>query len=158
MNKTNAMRQIERAGIPYEPLYYTPDENDLSGTHIAAQVGLSPDVVFKTLVARGDKKGVSVFCIPADKELDLKAAASLTGDKKLEMVAVKDLLSTVGYIRGACSPVGMKKNFPTFIDESARTHERITVSAGVRGCQLLLCPDDIIALTGATVAALAKQA
>ncbi len=158
MNKTNAMRQIERESISYEPLYYTPDENDLSGTHIALQIGLSPDTVFKTLVARGDKKGISVFCIPADKELDLKAAAALTGDKKLEMVAVKDLLATVGYIRGACSPVGMKKAFPTYIDESARSHGCITISAGVRGCQLLLAPNDIIALTKATVAPLTKDA
>lgn len=158
MNKTNAMRQLERAGIAFEPLYYTPDENDLSGTHIASQVGLSPDIVFKTLVARGDKKGISVFCIPADRELDLKAAAALTGDKRLEMVAVKDLLATVGYMRGACSPVGMKKVFPTYIDESAQTHERITVSAGVRGCQLLLSPHDIIGFTKATVSHLTKEA
>ena len=158
MNKTNAMRQLERAGIAFEPLFYTPDENDLSGTHIASQVGLSPDIVFKTLVARGDKKGISVFCIPADRELDLKAAAALTGDKRLEMVAVKDLLATVGYMRGACSTVGMKKVFRTYIDKSAQTHERITVSAGVRGCQLLLSPDDIIRFTKATVSHLTKEA
>ena len=131
--KTNAMRQLDAAKIPYEV-----DESDLSGTHIAAQIGLPLPMVFKTLVAKGDKTGHLVFCIPVDKEIDLKAAASLTGNKKIEMVHVKDLLGLTGYIRGGCSPIGMKKKFPTYFDATAAEHEKITVSAGVRGAQMLL--------------------
>ena len=138
VQKTNAMRQLDAAKIPYEVLTYEVDESDLSGTHIAAQIGLPMDMVFKTLVAKGDKTGYLVFCIPVDREIDLKAAASLTGNKKIEMVHVKDLLALTGYIRGGCSPIGMKKKFPTYFDASAEGHERITVSAGVRGAQLLL--------------------
>ena len=136
--KTNAMRQLDAAKIPYDVLTYEVDESDLSGTHIAAQIGLPVPMVFKTLVAKGDKTGYLVFCIPVDKEIDLKAAASLTGNKKIEMVHVKDLLGLTGYIRGGCSPVGMKKKFPTYFDATANEHEKITVSAGVRGAQMLL--------------------
>ena len=131
--KTNAMRQLDAAKIPYEV-----DENDLSGVHIAEQIGLPMPMVFKTLVAKGDKTGHLVFCIPVDKEIDLKAAAALTGNKKIEMVHVKDLLGLTGYIRGGCSPIGMKKKFPTYFDATAEDHEKITVSAGVRGAQMLL--------------------
>lgn len=138
VTKTNAMRQLDAAGIPYEVKTYEVDENDLTGTHIAAQIGLPLHMVFKTLVARGDKTGHLVFCIPVDKEIDLKAAAALTGNKKIEMVHVKDLLALTGYIRGGCSPIGMKKKFPTYFDASALDCEKITVSAGVRGAQLLL--------------------
>ena len=109
--KTNAMRMLDRAKISYEPLFYEVNENDLSGTHVADSVGLPYSQVFKTLVAKGDKGGFCVFCIPVDKEIDLKAAAVASGNKKVEMVAVKDLLSITGYIRGGCSPVGMKKSF-----------------------------------------------
>ena len=136
--KTNAMRQLDAVGIPYEVLTYEVDENDLSGTHIAEQIGLPLPMVFKTLVARGDKTGHLVFCIPVDKEIDLKAAAAATGNKKIEMVHVKELLGLTGYIRGGCSPIGMKKKFPTYFDASAEDHEKITVSAGVRGAQMLL--------------------
>ena len=136
--KTNAMRRLDAAGIPYEVLTYEVDENDLSGTHIAAQIGLPLDMVFKTLVAKGDKTGHLVFCIPVDREIDLKVAAALTGNKKIEMVHVKELLGLTGYIRGGCSPIGMKKKFPTYFDASAAHHERITVSAGVRGAQMLV--------------------
>ena len=136
--KTNAMRQLDAAGISYEVLTYEVDESDLSGTHIAEQIGLPLPMVFKTLVAKGDKTGHLVFCIPVDKEIDLKAAASLTGNKKIEMVHVKDLLGLTGYIRGGCSPIGMKKKFPTYFDATAAEHEKITVSAGVRGAQMLL--------------------
>ena len=135
--KTNAMRQLDAAKIPYEVLTYEVDESDLSGTHIAEQIGLPMPMVFKTLVAKGDKTGHLVFCIPVDKEIDLRAAAALTGNKKIEMVHVKDLLALTGYIRGGCSPIGMKK-FPTYFDATAADHERITVSAGVRGAQMLL--------------------
>ena len=136
--KTNAMRQLDAAGISYEVLTYEVDESDLSGTHIAEQIGLPLPMVFKTLVAKGDKTGHLVFCIPVDKEIDLKAAASLTWNKKIEMVHVKDLLGLTGYIRGGCSPIGMKKKFPTYFDATAAEHEKITVSAGVRGAQMLL--------------------
>ena len=136
--KTNAMRQLTAAGIAYEVLTYEVDEDDLSGVHIAEQIGLPLEMVFKTLVARGDRTGPLVFCIPVAEEIDLRAAASLTGNKKIEMVHVKDLLGLTGYIRGGCSPVGMKKKFPTYFDSSADKQTRITVSAGVRGAQLLL--------------------
>ena len=138
MPKTNAMRQLDAARIPYEVLTYEVDESDLSGTHIAEQIGLPLPMVFKTLVAKGDKTGHLVCCIPVDKEIDLKAAATLTGNKKIEMVHVKDLLGLTGYIRGGCSPIGMKKVFPTYVDESALGFEEITVSSGTRGAQRLL--------------------
>ena len=138
MIKTNAMRMLSAAKIPFEVMEYEVDENDLSGIHIADQIGLPREQVFKTLVARGDKMGLLVFCIPCAEELDLKKAAALTGNKKIEMVAVKDLLGLTGYIRGGCSPIGMKKKFPTWVDESCMNFEKITVSSGARGAQLLL--------------------
>ena len=144
MIKTNAMRMLTAAKIPFESLEYQVDENDLSGIHIAEQLQFPPEQMFKTLVARGDKTGPLVFCIPVAEELDLKRAASITGNKKIEMVHVKDLLGLTGYIRGGCSPIGMKKAFPTWVDESALLFERITVSAGVRGAQLLLDRADLL--------------
>ena len=138
MTKTNAMRMLDAAKIAYEIMEYTVDENDLSGLHIAEQIGLPKAQVFKTLVARGDKTGPLVFCIPVTGEIDLKVAASLTGNKKIEMIHVKDLLALTGYSRGGVSPIGMKKKFPTWIDESALQFEQITVSSGTRGAQLLL--------------------
>ena len=144
MNKTNAMRRLDAAKIPYEVKEYEVDENDLSDVHIAEEIGLPFAQVFKTLVAKGDKTGIVVFCIPCDKEIDLKHAASVTGNKKIEMLHVKDLLATTGYIRGGCSPIGMKKKFPTFIDESATNFEKITVSAGVRGAQMLLNVNELV--------------
>ena len=143
-NKTNAMRRLDAAKIPYEVLEYEVDENDLSGKHIADEIGLAHEIVFKTLVAKGDKTGYVVFCIPVDEEIDLKLAARETGNKRIEMLAVKELLPTTGYIRGGCSPIGMKKKFPTFFDESALLHERITVSAGVRGAQLFLAVRELL--------------
>ncbi len=140
MTKTNAMRRLDAARIPYEVKEYVVDENDLSGTHIADQIGLAYETVFKTLTAKGDKTGVLVFCVPCDKEIDLKKAAAMTGNKKIELLPVKELLAVTGYIRGGCSPIGMKKKYPTFIHSSAETLEKITVSAGIRGAQLLLSP------------------
>ena len=151
-NKTNAMRQLDAAKIKYEACEYEVDENDLSGTHIADQIGLPYEQVFKTIVTRGDKSGYLVFCIPCHKEIDLKAAAAVTGNKKIEPVHVKDLLGLTGYIRGGCSPIGMKKKFPTWFDESALTQEKITVSAGVRGIQLFVATGDIIKFTAAKCA------
>ena len=136
MVKTNAMRLLEQAGIPYKALEYEVDENNLAGEHVAEQIHMPLEQVFKTLVAKGEKKGIMVFCIPVNSELDLKKAASVLGDKKIEMLHVKDLLATTGYIRGGCSPIGMKKKFPTYMDEIAVLFDEITVSAGIRGCQL----------------------
>ena len=138
MIKTNAMRMLSAAKIPFEVMEYEVDESDLSGIHIAEQIGLPLEQVFKTLVARGDKTGPLVFCIPVAGELDLKRAATVTGNKRIELVAVKELLGLTGYIRGGCSPIGMKKKFPTWVDESCLCFERITVSSGTRGAQLLL--------------------
>ena len=138
MNKTNAMRLLNKAGIKYEQIEYEVDENNLSGMHIAEQTGLDPNLMFKTLVAKGEKNGPLVFCIPVNAELDLKKCAKAAGDKRVELIAVKELLGLTGYIRGGCSPIGMKKKFPTFIDETAILFDNITVSAGVRGCQLMI--------------------
>ena len=151
LQKTNAMRQLDAAKIEYEIKDYVPDENDLSGVHIAEQIGLSPSQTFKTLVTRGDKTGVVVFCIPADCEIDLKAAAAVTKNKRIEMLHTSELLATTGYIRGGCSPVGMKKKFPTYIDESALSFDKITVSSGTKGMQLLLSPTELVKFIGANV-------
>ena len=147
MTKTNAMRMLDKAKIAYEALEYSYDDNDLSGVTIANSVGLPCEMVFKTLVAKGDKTGPIVMCIPVDKEIDLKKAASVTGNKKIEMVHVKDLLGLTGYIRGGCSPVGMKKKFPTFINITATDFEKITVSAGIKGCQLLVNTMELVSFT-----------
>lgn len=138
MTKTNAMRMLDGAGIDYKALEYDCDESDLSGVTVAKKVGLPCEMVFKTLTAKGDKTGLLVFCIPADKELDLKKAAKYSGNKKVELLPLKELLGATGYIRGGCSPVGMKKAYPTYFDETVILFDEITISAGVRGCQLLL--------------------
>lgn len=155
--KTNAMRMLDRAKIEYEAIFYEVDENDLSGIHIADSVSLPYSQVFKTLVAKGDKTGPCVFCIPVDKEIDLKSAAIVSGNKKIEMLHVKDLLGLTGYIRGGCSPIGMKKQFATFFDESIKNHEKITISAGIRGCQLLILRDKLIEFTKAEVKKIIKE-
>ncbi|MBO5248849.1 MAG: Cys-tRNA(Pro) deacylase [Clostridia bacterium] len=157
MNKTNAMRMLDKAKIPYEPKEYIPDENDLSGVHIAEQIGIPPQQCFKTIVTRGDKTGPVVFCIPADLEIDLKKAAKITGNKKVEPLHVKDLPQLTGYVRGACSPLGMKKKFPTYIHQTCNNFEKITVSAGVKGCQLLVKSNEIVSCIQATVCDLAAE-
>ena len=144
MTKTNATRLVELAGLSCRIVEYSYDESDLSGLHAAKEVGMPPEQVFKTLVARGDKLGVLVFCIPVCCELDLKKAAKAAGDKKIEMVPMKELLPLTGYLRGGCSPIGIKKTYPTFIDETAQLHDEIAVSAGIRGQQLLMAPADLI--------------
>jgi len=144
MTKTNAMRLLDQAKISYEPREYEWDEKNLAGTHVADQIGMPYEQVFKTLVAKGEKLGYMVFCIPVNTELNLKKAATAVGDKKIEMVQVKDLLSLTGYIRGGCSPIGMKKKFPTYVDETAILYDEITVSAGVRGCQLVVDREALI--------------
>lgn len=149
MTKTNALRILDSAGIKYECKSYEVDENDLSGTHIAKTIGADPDSVFKTLVCRDEKGGHHVFCIPAAEELDLKKCASVASVKKIDMIAVKELLPLTGYIRGGCSPIGMKKTFPTYIDDTAKLFEKIHLSAGQRGLQMLVSADDIAKLIGA---------
>ena len=144
MSKTNAMRLLDAAGIFYRAVEYEYDENDLGGQHVAAVTGMDPDQVFKTLVARGERKGILVFCIPVSCTLDLKKAAAAAGDKKVEMIHMKELLGLTGYIRGGCSPVGMKKKYPTFIDETAMLYDEIAVSGGARGLQMVLDPEALM--------------
>lgn len=152
MQKTNAMRRLDAAKIPYEVLEYEVDENDLSGMHIAEQLSFPPEKMFKTLVARGDKTGPLVFCIPVCEEIDLKRAAVITGNKRIEMIHVKELLALTGYIRGGVSPIGMKKTFPTYIHQGALQFEQITVSSGMRGAQLLLPREKLISFLNAKIA------
>ena len=147
--KTNAVRLVEQAGLPCRERFYEFDESDLSGTHAAQAIGMPPEQVFKTLVARGEKTGINVFCIPVCCELNLKKAAKAAGDKNMELVAVKELLGLTGYIRGGCSPVGMKKKYPTFLDETCVLWEEIAVSAGARGHQMILPPEKLAELVSA---------
>ena len=147
--KTNAVRLVQQAGIPCREAFYEYDEKDLSGIHAAQAVGMPEEQVFKTLVARGEKTGINVFCIPVCCALDLKKAAKAAGDKNMEMVAVKDLLGLTGYIRGGCSPVGMKKKYPTFFDETCILWEEIAVSAGARGHQMIVPPEALASLVKA---------
>ena len=149
--KTNALRLIQQAGIPCRESFYEYDENDLRGTHAANAIGMPEEQVFKTLVARGDRTGIHVFCIPVCCELDLKKAAKAAGDKKIELVAVKELLGLTGYIRGGCSPVGMKKQYPTHFDETCILCDEIAVSAGERGHQMILNPEALAVYLGADI-------
>ena len=150
--KTNAVRLVQQAKIPCRESFYEFDEKDLSGTHAAEAIGMPPEQVFKTLVARGEKTGINVFCIPVCCELDLKKAAKAAGDKNMELVAVKELLNLTGYIRGGCSPVGMKKKYPTYLDETCILWEEIAVSAGARGHQMILPPEKLADLVNAGLA------
>ena len=147
--KTNAVRLVQQAGIPVREEFYEFDENDLNGNHAAEAIGKPAEEVFKTLVARGERTGINVFCIPVCFELDLKKAAKAAGDKNMAMIPVKELLSLTGYIRGGCSPVGMKKKYPTFMDETAQLYDEIAVSAGAQGHQMLLNPEDLAQLVAA---------
>lgn len=149
--KTNAIRLVEQAKIPCRERFYEFDEKDLSGIHAAQAIGMPPEQVFKTLVARGEKTGINVFCIPVCCELNLKKAAKAAGDKNMELVAVKELQGLTGYIRGGCSPVGMKKKYPTFLDETCILWEEIAVSAGARGHQMILPPEAMAELVGASI-------
>jgi len=147
--KTNAARILDKGRIPYELKEYTVDESDLSAVTVAQKVGISIEQVYKTLVARGDKTGVIVACIQGDHELQLKGLASLSGNKKVEVVSLKEVQPLTGYIRGGVSPIGMKKNFPVFIDVAVENLEKVAVSAGLRGLQLFLNPMDLIFITKA---------
>ena len=141
---TNAMRLLKAAGIDFETREYEVDESDLSGVHAAEVLGLPPEQVFKTLVLRGEKQGILVCVLPVELEVDLKKLARAAGDKKVEMIHMKELLPLTGYIRGGCSPVGMKKEFPTYIDETAMLFDAIAVSGGMRGVQLIVNPDQLL--------------
>ncbi len=148
-SKTNAVRILEQTRIPCSEVFYEYDEQDLSGIHAASEIGFPPEQVFKTLVTRGSRNGIYVFCIPVCCELDLKKAAAAAGEKSIAMVAVKELLPLTGYIRGGCSPVGMKKQYPTFIEESCQLFDEIAVSAGARGHQVVLSPARLADVTHA---------
>jgi Cys-tRNA(Pro)/Cys-tRNA(Cys) deacylase len=141
MNKTNVIRLLEANKITHDIKTYIVDEDDLSGTSVAQKIGAEEEIVFKTLVAEGDKTGIIVFCIPVNSELNLKKAASVSGNKKIELIPAKNLLAVTGYIRGGCSPIGMKKKYPTFIDETAQLFDKIYFSAGIRGMQVGVQPD-----------------
>lgn len=156
MTKTNVMRLLDAAGIPYRTAEYEYDESNLSGLHAAEQVGIPAEQVFKTLVTRGDKTGILVFCIPVDQELDLKKAAMVSGNKKVEMTHMKELLGLTGYIRGGCSPIGMKKKYPTFLDETCILFDEISVSGGQRGVQVILSPQALLGYIEAREADLTK--
>lgn len=148
-SKTNAIRILQQAKIPFQEAFYEFDENDLNGMHAANAIGFPPEQVYKTLVVRGAKTGIHVFCIPVCCELDLKKAAAAAGDKNVALVPVKELLSLTGYIRGGCSPVGMKKRYPTHFEESCLLFDKVAVSAGERGHQMIVDPEALAALVGA---------
>ncbi|MFB0831304.1 Cys-tRNA(Pro) deacylase [Brevibacillus laterosporus] len=153
-NKTNACRLLDKHKVPYTVHEYEWDEEHLNAKHVAQQVDLQVEQVFKTLVLRGDKTGVIMACIPAHKELHLKLLAAVSKNKKVEMVQMKEILELTGYIRGGCSPLGTKKNYPLFIDESALSLQLISISAGKRGLQIFLNPADLIKVSKATSASL----
>jgi Cys-tRNA(Pro)/Cys-tRNA(Cys) deacylase len=155
MTKTNAARILDRAGIHYELREYAVDENDLSAPHVAAAIGMPPDQVFKTLVPRGDRTGVLLAAIPASTELDLKSLAAASGNKKVELVPVKEVLGLTGYIRGGVSPVGTRKPYRLYLDETADLWDIVSVSAGMRGCQMLLAPGDLDRVVETTRCAIA---
>ena len=149
--KTNAARLLESAGIPFDLIPYEVDENNLAADHVAAQLGEPIEQVFKTLVLRGDRGGLFVCVMPGNMEVDLKVAARISGNKSAAMIHMKELLPETGYIRGGCSPIGMKKPLPTFIHESALLYDHIFVSAGIRGLQIKIDPNALISFIGADI-------
>ena len=151
IEKTNAARLLDKAGITYELIPYEVDESNLAAEHVAEQLGQNIEQVFKTLVLRGDKNGLFVCVIPGNFEVDLKVAAKISGNKNCDLIPMKELLPNTGYIRGGCSPIGMKKPYPTFIHESALLYDHIYISAGLRGLQLRISPQDLLDFTGAEI-------
>lgn len=149
LEKTNAARLLDAAHISYDLIPYEVDENDLAAGHVAEQLGEPLEQVFKTLVLKGDRTGHFVCVIPGGESVDLKKAAKVSGNKNCDLIPMKELLATTGYIRGGCSPIGMKKLFPTFVEESAQLYDHIFISAGVRGLQLKISPEDLISYVGA---------
>jgi Cys-tRNA(Pro)/Cys-tRNA(Cys) deacylase len=157
MNKTNAARLLDSEGISYELFSYEVDENDLSAASVASKLNQDESQVYKTLVLRGDKTGVFVCIIPGNKELDLKKAAKISGNKNAAMVHMKEILELTGYIRGGCSPIGMKKKYSTYIDENCILYDHIYVSAGIRGLQMKISPDDLILDTSSEICSLIQD-
>lgn len=157
LNKTNAARLLDKAGIKYRLIPYTVYENNLAADHVAEELGEDIRQVFKTLVLHGDKSGYFVCVVPGDSEVDLKKAAKAAGAKKADLIAMKELLPLTGYIRGGCSPIGMKKPFPTFFHTTATDHDEIFVSAGVRGLQIAISPDELIRYVNASVTDLTTE-
>ncbi|MGX7205771.1 Cys-tRNA(Pro) deacylase [Enterococcus pingfangensis] len=157
IQKTNAIRLVEQKKIAYIEHEYSWSDNDLGAGHVSEQVGIEAGRIFKTLVAVGNKTGPVVVVIPSDHELDLKKIAKVSGNKKVEMLHLRDLEATTGYIRGGCSPIGMKKLFPTFVDTSAKNFEQIAISAGKRGLQMEIAPDAIVELTRGRFAELTQD-
>jgi Cys-tRNA(Pro)/Cys-tRNA(Cys) deacylase len=154
--KTNAARLLDGAGVRYELREYAVDREDLSAPHVAAAIGMPPEQVFKTLVVRGDRTGVLLAAIPGSAELDLKALAAASGNKKVDLVPVREVLGLTGYVRGGVSPVGTRKPYPVYLDETADLWDIISVSAGLRGCQMLVAPDDLARVVEARRCAIAK--
>jgi Cys-tRNA(Pro)/Cys-tRNA(Cys) deacylase len=150
MTKTNAVRKLELAGLQFATAEYDVSDGEISGVAVAAKIGREPEQVFKTLVAEGKTTGLNVFVVPSNVKLDLKKAALAANDKSIEMIPSKDLEPKTGYVHGGCSPIGMKKQFPTFIDETAQLYEKINVSGGRIGLQVELSPDDLAEMVGAT--------
>jgi Cys-tRNA(Pro)/Cys-tRNA(Cys) deacylase len=157
MSKTNACRILDSLGIPYELREYAIDPEDLSAENVAAKVGLPPEQVFKTLAVRGDRNGVAVAVIPGSYELDFKALGRLTGDRKVEMLPLKEVQSVTGYIRGGVTALGMKKNYPVFADETIELWDQVCVSAGQRGMQVMMAPADYLRASGATVGGISRE-
>lgn len=156
INKTNAARLLDKARIDYELIPYTVDENNLAADHVAEELGEDIRQVFKTLVLRGDKTGIFICVVPGNTEVNLKQAARISGNKSAEMIAMKELLPTTGYIRGGCSPIGMKKAFPTYIHATCNDFPYIYISAGVRGLQIKIAPSDLVNFVGATIGEIAE--
>jgi Cys-tRNA(Pro)/Cys-tRNA(Cys) deacylase len=155
--KTNAARLLDSAGVTYEIREYEVDPDDLAAESVAARVGLPPEQVFKTLVARGDRNGVLFAVVPGDQQLDLKALAKLSGDRKVDTVPLKEVQPLTGYIRGGVTALAAKKNYPVFVDETIELFDVVSISSGMRGAQIILAPADYIRVTNAVVGAIAKE-
>ena len=155
--KTNAARQLDTLGIPYEIREYQVNEDDLTAESVAKKIGLPPEQVFKTLVARGDRNGVCLAVVPGDQQLDLKSLAQLSGDRRIDTVSLKEVQPLTGYIRGGVTALATKKEYPVYADETIELFDLISVSAGIRGAQLILAPGDYLRVTNATVGAIAKE-
>lgn len=155
--KTNAVRLLERLGVPHRLIEYEVDPDDLAAESVAAKIGLPASQVFKTLVARGDRRGVCLAVIPGDAQLDLKALARVTGDRKVDTVPLREVQPLTGYIRGGVTALACKKDYPVFVDETAQLFDEVSISAGTRGLQVVLAPADYLAAVGGTYAAIAKD-
>ncbi|NMB24184.1 MAG: Cys-tRNA(Pro) deacylase [Firmicutes bacterium] len=155
--KTNAIRYLETIGIPHETLEYAMDGGDLSAQHVSRVSHIPLDMLYKTIVCRGDKTGVVFACIPGDAEVDMKKLARVSGNKKVESVPLKEILPLTGYIRGGVSPIGCKKDYPLYIDDTAMAKEKISISAGTKGCQIIMKPHDLVNIRKAAVVAIAKS-